>query len=86
MIEEQKQKLEAISGITAEEAKKIASEMAEELKQKIATNPATTRMVTAKGMIMISPDPATRVEKLKAYINPNAFTWKKNVALTASLF
>lgn len=70
----------------ADEAKKIASEMAEELRQKIATNPTTTRMSTSKGMIMISPDPATGVEKLKAYINPNAFVWKKNVALTASLF
>lgn len=70
----------------AEEAKKIANEMTKELEQKILTNPQITRLTTSKGMIMISPDPATGVEKLKAYINPNAFSWKKNIPLSSSLF
>ena len=64
----------------AHEAKEIATEMMAQLEQS-----SKTRLTTSKGTIMISPDPATKIEKLKAYIDPNAFSWKKNITLDRSL-
>lgn len=69
----------------ADEAKKIANEMAEEFDKKLLINPNLTKLQTRYGTIMISPDPATGVKKLKAYIDPNAFSWKKNITLDRSL-
>jgi hypothetical protein len=69
----------------ADEAKSIALYMAEELEKDRQTNPNTSRKVTRYGMIMINPDPATHVLKLKAYIKPEAFSWKNDIPVLTTI-